>query len=196
MTRRPLAFLPVVGAAALVLVLAACAAEPGVHLTVVPTQPSGTMSAQPSASVTPKPVPTSTSDSGRSGADEVVIGCSGGIAAVNADGGSFLVSEDCARVVLGGNGVTLRVTATSVDELLVQGQSNVVVAGDVTGLTLEGQGNTVQSSAAGAVTVRGDGNTVVVAGAIGSLEITGANNAVSAPGVASKIVRGDGNTAP
>ena len=103
---------------------------------------------------------------------------------------------DCARVVLGGNNVTLRVTGASVDQLVVQGQSNVVVAGDVTGLTLEGQANRVQSSAAGAVTVRGDGNTVAVAGAIGTLEITGANNVVSAPGVGAKIVRGDGNTVP
>ena len=142
------------------------------------------------------PAPTSTSEIGGPGADEVVIGCTSGVAAVNADGGSFLVSEDCARVVLGGNDVTLRVTGASVDQLVVQGQSNVVVAGDVTGLTLEGQANRVQSSAAGAVTVRGDGNTVAVAGAIGTLEITGANNVVSAPGVGAKIVRGDGNTVP
>jgi hypothetical protein len=68
-----------------------------------------------------------------------------------------------------------------VDQLVVQGQSNVVVAGDVTGLTLEGQANRVQSSAAGAVTVRGDGNTVAVAGAIGTLEITGRTTSLRLP---------------
>lgn len=191
--RIPTTALAVAAVLVAAVTLSACAAEPRPFRTVVPPP------AQSSASLPDAPTgaaPSLTTPPLSSSDDATAVACVDGTATASGEGGMYLLDADCARVVIGGNAMTVRITAASTGEVVVRGEGNAVTSGSLESVTVEGQKNSVAGARIGAVTVRGDDNLVSAQEEIGALVVSGSGNTVTAPNVGTKDVSGSGNTVP
>lgn len=190
MTPRRLGHIAILVAAA--AVLTGCGVVAGPRQTVLPAPPSVAPQTSPPASAPARPA-TPVPSAAPPAADGAVICGPGTTTEISGADQAFVLTGDCATLVIGGTGLRVDATQATLGVVRLSGDRNDLRSADISELSVGGPDNTVDATTLSAVALNGDRNTLTATG-FATLTVSGNDNTVRADDPGAVTDNGQRNT--